>query len=177
MEVKSLLRYAFGSLQKENDLKRAFLSLAWLTRMKAEKGFEFLEHTADAYVAAYGRSFSEAFENAAVATFEVMTDVKNVSSNVEDVVEVSARDEKALLYSWLEALLVKSEVNGLLYSKFKVLSLENVAEGFRLKAKIWGEKFDSNKHLQKVGVKAITYHRMEIIKKPNLITLRFILDI
>ncbi|MCK4320170.1 archease, partial [Candidatus Bathyarchaeota archaeon] len=27
--------------------------------------FEFLEHTADAYVAAYGRTIEEAFENAA----------------------------------------------------------------------------------------------------------------
>jgi len=145
--------------------------------MNAEKAFEFLEHTADAYVAAYGRDFSEALENAAVATFEVMTDVKKVSPSVEDVVEVLASDEGALLYSWLEALLVKSEVNGLLYSKFKVVSLENVSEGFRLRAKIWGEKFDPKKHLQKVGVKAVTYHRMEVIKKPNLVTLRFILDI
>lgn len=145
--------------------------------MNAEKGFEFLEHTADAYVAAYGRDFSEALENAAVATFEVMTDVKKVSPSVEDVVEVLASDEGALLYSWLEALLVKSEVNGLLYSKFKVVSLENVSEGFRLRAKIWGEKFDPKKHLQKVGVKAVTYHRMEVVRKPNLVTLRFILDI
>jgi SHS2 domain-containing protein len=47
----------------------------------------------------------------------------------------------------------------------------------KLKAKIWGEKFDSRRHLQKVGVKAVTYHRMEIIKAPDKVTLKFILDI
>jgi SHS2 domain-containing protein len=32
-------------------------------------------------------------------------------------------------------------------------------------------------HPQKVGVKAVTYHRMEILKKPANVTVKFILDI
>jgi len=31
--------------------------------------------------------------------------------------------------------------------------------------------------VQKVGVKAVTYHRMEIARKPEHVTLKFILDI
>jgi len=145
--------------------------------MKEEKSFEFLEHTADAYIAAYGKNLTEAFENAALAMFDVMTEAKDVSPEVEDHVEVTAEDEYALLYSWLEALLVKSEINGMFYSKFKVLDLDKTSEGLRLRARIWGEKYDPEKHPQKVGVKAVTYHRMEIIKEPNRVTLRFILDI
>ncbi|MEM1539082.1 MAG: archease [Candidatus Bathyarchaeia archaeon] len=145
--------------------------------MCAEKGFEFLEHTADAYIAAYGKDLAEAFENAAAAMFEVMTDVGKVSPKVEDYAEVEAEDEYALLYSWLEALLVKAEVNQMLYSKFKVLSLNRTEEGFKLEAKIWGEKFNPDKHIQKVGVKAVTYHRMEIIKEPERVVVKFILDI
>ncbi|MEM3823637.1 MAG: archease [Candidatus Bathyarchaeia archaeon] len=142
-----------------------------------KKGFEFLEHTADVYIAAYGRDLTEAFENAALAMFEVMTNTKNVNPKVNDVVEVVAHDEQALLYSWLEALLVKFELNEMLYSKFKIQSLTQTSEGFRLKAEIWGEKFNPEKHVQKVGVKAITYHMMEIIKKPGKVVLKFILDI
>lgn len=145
--------------------------------MKVKKGFEFLEHTADVYIAAYGKDIAEAFESAALAMFEVMTDTKNVNPTVSDVVEVAAHDEQALLYSWLEALLVKFELNEMLYSKFKIESLTQTSDGFRLKAKIWGEKFNPEKHVQKVGVKAITYHMMEIIKKPGKVVLRFILDI
>ncbi|MCS7114785.1 MAG: archease [Nitrososphaerota archaeon] len=145
--------------------------------MSVKKGFEFLEHMADVYIAAYGKDLAEAFENAAVAMFEVMTDTGKVSPEVEDYAEVEAEDEHALLYSWLEALLVKAEVNQTLYSKFKVLSLEKTTEGFKLKAKIWGENFNPDKHVQKVGVKAVTYHRMEIIKKPKNVTVKFILDI
>jgi SHS2 domain-containing protein len=145
--------------------------------MTGKRAFEFLEHTADVYIAAYGKDLAEAFENAALAMFDVMTDLEKVSTEIKDYVEVTAEDEYALLYSWLEALLIKFEIEGILYSKFKILSLDQISEGFRLKSEIFGERFNPGKHVQKVGVKAITYHRMEIIKKPDDITVKFILDI
>ena len=145
--------------------------------MKGDRGYQFLEHTADAYVAAYGKDLAKAFENAAVAMFDVMTEVEKVDPLTEDHIEANGDDEQELLYSWLEALLVKSEINGMLYSKFEVSELNHDSNGFRLKAKIWGEKFDAKRHLQKVGIKAITYHRMEIVKAPRKVTLKFILDI
>ena len=145
--------------------------------MTEGRNFEFLEHTADAYIAAYGKDLAEAFESAALAMFDVMTEVEKVQAEVEDYVEVEAEDEQALLYCWLADLLAKSDINEMLYSKFEILNVNKISEGFRLQAKIWGEKFDPEKHPQKVGVKAVTYHRMEILKKPNKITLKFILDI
>jgi SHS2 domain-containing protein len=145
--------------------------------MNKEKGFEFLEHTADVYIAAYGRNLAEAFENAATAMLEVMTELGKVAPEIEDSVEVEGEDEYSLLYSWLEAILVKIEVNRMLYSKFKIVSIGETRGGLRLKAKIWGEPFNPEKHPQKVGVKAITYHRMEIIKETDNIVAKFILDI
>jgi SHS2 domain-containing protein len=139
--------------------------------------FEFLEHTADVYIAAHGTTLAEAFENAALAMFEVMTDTEKVNPNIEDSVEVEAEDEYALLYSWLEALLVKFETKNMFYSKFKISSINETSEGFKIKAAVWGEKFNAEKHTQKVGVKAVTYHRMEILKELEEVTLEFILDI
>lgn len=139
--------------------------------------FEFLEHTADAYIAAHGKNIEEAFENAAVAMFEVMTNTEKISPKQKHFVEVEAEDEYALLYSWLEALLVKFEIQGMLFSKFKILNFEATTRRFKIKAAIWGELFNPKKHQQKVGVKAITYHRMEILKTQNKVTLKFILDI
>jgi len=145
--------------------------------MEEAKKFEFLEHTADVYVAAYGSSLEEAFENSALAMFETMTDTEQVIAQEQDTVEVEAEDEYALLYSWLEALLVKFELKGMFYSKFKIAKIVEVDDGFKLKATVWGEKVDLSKHVQKVGVKAVTYHQMEIIKELNKVTLMFILDI
>lgn len=145
--------------------------------MDMQKRYDFLEHTADAYIAAYGKTLEEAFENAALATFEVMTDVNKVKPHVEDIVEVEARDQSALLYNWLEELLVRFEITNNLFSLFKISVIEKTSHGLRLKAKIWGDFFDPNKHTQRVGVKAVTYHKMEIVKKPEAVTVKFILDI
>ena len=142
-----------------------------------KKRFEFLEHTADAYIAAYGESLEEAFENAALATFEVMTDLKKIKPKVEETVELEAHDESALLYNWLEEFLIRFETTGNLYSRFKVLNIEKTPGGFKLKAKARGEPYDPERHPSKVGIKAVTYHRMEIVKKPKAVTVKFILDI
>jgi len=141
------------------------------------KKFEFLEHTADAYIAAYGRSLAEAFENAALAMFETMTDTSKVEPKIEDEIEVEGFDEQSLLYNWLESLIVKFEMTGNLYSKFKITDIEKTEGGFRLKAKVWGEQFNPEKHPQKVGIKAVTYHRMEIKKEPEKVTVKFLLDL
>jgi SHS2 domain-containing protein len=101
-----------------------------------------------------------------------------VNPQIEEDVSVEAEDEQALLYSWLENLLVRFDVSSRVYSRFQVYELKQDNDGmFRLKAKIWGEPFNPQKHPQKVGVKAVTYHRMEIIKQPNTVVLKFILDI
>ena len=141
------------------------------------KKFEFLEHMADAYVAAYGATIEEAFENAALAMFEVMTDTKTVKPKLKETVEITGEDECALLYVWLETLLLKFDVEGRLYSKFKVNNIGKNLEGFTLKAEIWGEQFDTEKHPSRVGVKAVTYHQMEIMKKNELFVVKVILDI
>jgi len=142
------------------------------------RGFEFLEHMADAYIAAYGRSLNEAFENAALAMFETMTDTADVKQKIEETVEVEGDDKQSLLYNWLEDLLVRFEVENMLFSKFKVIDIRRKADGgLRLKAKIYGEPFNPEKHEQKIGIKAVTYHRMEIEERPEGVTVKFILDL
>ena len=142
-----------------------------------KKRFRFLEHTADAYIEAYGASLEEAFENAAAAMTDVMTELEKVEAKTEESFVVEAQDEPALLYSWLEELLLEFELNDKLYSRFEVSCIEETSEGVRLRAKAWGEKYDPERHLSKVGIKAATYHQMEILKEPKSVTLRFILDI
>ena len=145
--------------------------------MPKMKGFEFLEHTADVYIAAYGKDLAEAFENGALAMFETMTDTKDVKSTHERTVEAKGVDKQSLFYNWLERLLVMFEVENLLLSKFRIEEIQQVNSGFKLNAKAYGEPYDPLRHKQKVGVKAITYHRMEIDEAPGKATVKFILDI
>jgi SHS2 domain-containing protein len=144
---------------------------------KFEGKFEFLEHTADVYVRAHGINMREAYENAALSMFETITNTAKVAQTEEETIEVTAEDQYALLYNWLEALLVNSETKGMLYSKFQIVDWTESADQFKITAKIWGEKFNPKKHPQKVAVKAVTYHLMMIINEKEKVVLEFILDI
>ena len=139
--------------------------------------FEFLEHTADVYIRAHGINMPQAYENAALALFETMTDSNKIAQTTEQTLEVEAEDQYALLYNWLEALLIKFETDGMLYSKFEISDWKETPETFKFKANVWGEKFNPKKHPQKVGVKAVTYHLMVVIREPERVVLEFILDI
>lgn len=145
--------------------------------MSQEKCFEFLEHTADVYIAAHGSTLKEAFGNAALAMFEVMTNTAKVKPRFMDELMVAEEDEAALLYSWLECLLIKFDVDRKLYSKFSVDKIERRPSGFFLKGRAWGEPYDQDRHASRTEVKAITYHLMEILKGENKATVKFILDI
>ncbi len=70
------------------------------------KKFEFLEHTADAKIRAYGKSFEEAFQNAAFAMASLMYEPKMVAAEKIEKITVHGNDREQLLYNFLEELLV-----------------------------------------------------------------------
>lgn len=145
--------------------------------MGVREPFEFLEHISDAFVAAHGNTLEEAFENAALAMFEVMTDTSTIQPRSRDTIRVEAEDTYSLLYTWLEQLLIKFETQGTLYSKFKLDKIEKTPTGYRLKATIFGEPFNPEKHPSKTAVKAVTYHQMEIAEDQEGVTIKVLFDI
>ncbi|MEM0340803.1 MAG: archease [Acidilobaceae archaeon] len=142
-----------------------------------EPGFAHLEHTADVLIEAKGRSLSEAFENAALGVYEVMTDTSKVEPKIEEKLEVESFDLQNLLYRWIEELLIKTDEKRLLFSKFKVWRIEVYADKMKLRASAWGEEFDSSRHLSKTLVKAMTYAQMSLIEENGCWEIRFVVDI
>ena len=145
--------------------------------MSVRKGFRRLEHTADEYIMAFGNSLEEDLESAAVALSEVMTDSRTVGQKIREEIRIEAEDEKSLLYSWLESILIKFDAEGKLYSKFDVSKIEENGNVFCLESTIWGEVYNPEKHPSRTGVKAITYYKMEIIKEKGKVSAKFLLDI
>ncbi len=123
-------------------------------------------HTADVGIRGYGSTLEEAFEAVALALFDVMVDVRKVEPGECREVEVEGEDLMALLYSFLEELLVLHDVEGLVFGDVKV-EIEKSREGYRLKARACGEVLDYEKHEPREEVKAITYHEMEIKQLPD----------
>jgi SHS2 domain-containing protein len=142
--------------------------------------FEFFDVTADVGYKAYGNSLGNAFENAAIAMFEVITDTSTIKNIVEKHIELEAEDKYALLYDWLSELLFFHDSEYLVFSSFDVKIYSKVVddiETFYLVAIVRGEEFDPLRHERRSEVKAVTYHMMDI-KDENLnVMLQVILDI
>jgi len=135
--------------------------------------FKFLEHTADQYIEAYGKTLEEAFENCALGLEETMTDTSKVKPKIEKKIEIEAEDDKALLFDFLTQFLIFHDAENMLFSEIKVHKIE---EG-KLKATAKGEEYDPKRHESKTHVKAITYHEMDIKKEKDKYIVRVLVDI
>ena len=142
--------------------------------------FEFFDVTADVGYRAYGNSLANAFENAAIAMFEVITDTSTVKPLIKKQIRLEAEDECAILYDWLSELLFLHDSEYLVFSKFDVKINSKIVEDverYILDASAYGEEFNPSKHERRSEVKAVTYHMMDIkIENMNII-LQVILDI
>lgn len=136
------------------------------------KNYEYFEATADIGFKAYGKDLNEAFENAGVAMFNVITDTCDVESKKEISFEITSEDEVALLYDYLEELLFHHEIDFMLFSEFHV----KIDENLHLKATVKGEEINWDKHERKTEIKAITFHRMAV-EKSDSVTLQAIVDL
>ncbi|MEB3772480.1 MAG: archease [Desulfurococcales archaeon] len=148
-----------------------------MTEQPGCPGFTTREHTADELIEARGRSLEEAFEQAALGVFEVITDTSRVECRVEKEVNVDGVDLENLLYRWIEELLYYLDAEGLVFSVFKVKSIRETSDGYLLEASVCGEKFDPGKHEHRTIVKAMTYAQMSIEKKGDCWVLTFVVDI
>jgi len=143
---------------------------------KTLKKFEFFDVTADVGFRAHGMDLEEAFQNAARAMFEVMTDTPQIKPTIKREVMVESEDKKALLYDWLSELLFLHDYEGLVFSKFSVNINQEGSESFRLQGEVWGEEFHQETHEVRDEVKAVTFHLMEITEDESGCTLQVILD-
>ncbi|KZX13253.1 archease [Methanobrevibacter oralis] len=122
--------------------------------------FEYFDVTADIGFYAYGNNLNEAFENAGLAIFNIISDTSNIKAEIEKTFEITSEDEVSLLYDYLEELLFLHEIDFMLFSYFKVEIKKD--SKYYLRANIKGESIDWNKHERKSEIKAITYHLMSV---------------
>ena len=137
------------------------------------KRFEVLEHTADVGLMVYGNDLRALFENAGEAFFDLMTDLRKVRLRTERKIEIGNESLERLMVDWLTGLLYLHDVENLLFKRFIVESVGK--EG--LKATVKGEPFKEGVHVMKTGVKAVTYHQIEVRKEDGGWRARIILDL
>ncbi len=137
-----------------------------------EKGFEVLEHTADAGIIARGADMKEAFANAAKGMFSLITELDDVRELLHRDIEVNAPDRESLLVAWLNELIYLFDTKNILFKRFDITRLDNT----HLKARGYGEKVARGRHKLKLGVKATTYHMLKIDEN-NGVSVQVLFDI
>jgi SHS2 domain-containing protein len=137
------------------------------------KRFEILDHTADIGLIVYGEDLKTLFQNAGEGFFHLITDLKRVKRRTKRTIEIGKEDLERLMVDWLTELLYLSDVEGLLFREFKV---ESVGEN-GLKAVVKGEVFQEGVHTIKTGVKAVTYHQIEVRKENGRWRAQIIFDL
>jgi len=138
-----------------------------------KKKFDIFEHTADVGIIVYGAGRDELFSNAAYAMFSLITDLDDVTSSERIEIEVEADDLEILLVDWLSRLLFIYETEELIPKEFKVITGDKPS----LKAEVYGEKLDLNKHKINLLIKGVTYHQLYIKQKDHRWEARVIFDI
>ena len=126
------------------------------------KTYELIDHTADTGIKAYGKSISEAFENAAKGMFDIITDKSEIESIGEYEIRLKAQDLEQLLVDWLSELLFLNSAKNLVFGFFKVDVDEKNSS---LSAHVFGEKFNISKHKVGTEIKAVTYHILKVRNK------------
>ncbi|MBN1644877.1 archease [Candidatus Woesearchaeota archaeon] len=126
------------------------------------KNFEILPHTADGKFRAFGNSKETQFGNAVLAMFSYMFKIKEVKPKIKKEVTASGKDEKALLYRWLEEFLVLLDTDAFIPCKIDKIKISKTKQGFEITGSMFGDKIGKHKHVG--SVKAVTYSEMEIKK-------------
>ena len=127
------------------------------------KNYEIFEHTADIGIRAYGKDLNEAFENAAMGMFDIITDLKKVKLVGEYKILLESLDVEQLLIDWLSELLYIHTVQQVMFSQFKV-KIKESEEKWVLMGSASGENYDEKKHPYHTEIKAVTHHILEIKK-------------
>jgi SHS2 domain-containing protein len=124
--------------------------------------YRHIEHTADVGLLVNGVNLHELFENAAEGLFDIIADVSRLRPLVEQTVHVESTDREALLVTWLSELNYRFLTEKLLYCRFAIESLSETD----LRATVYAEPLDLEKHEIFTEVKAVTYHQL-FIKESN----------
>ena len=86
--------------------------------------FRYVRHTADIAFIAYGKTFADALENAALAMFGIMFDMKKISAAKKPIKKMAIKDTAGsaedLVWFTLQDILTKIQVGNLAPAGFTV---------------------------------------------------------
>ena len=127
------------------------------------KKYNLIDHTADFGIHVFGSDPKELFANAAWAMFDIITEIDQLKGLDSCNIEVSGYDWPDLMVNWLREVLYLWNGRELLVKSFHIISLsEN-----NLSVRVNFDPFNSDRHIIKTEIKAVTYHQIQVNSSPS----------
>lgn len=118
--------------------------------------------TADIAFEAFGKTYSELFENAALALEETMVDTKTVKPVQKGSIVHKAENIEHLLFDFLQELIYLKDTDNSLFCKFECKVTKDKKGKWINEVNMVGDEIDIDKHELRNDVKAITKHLFEV---------------
>ncbi len=138
-----------------------------------DKKFKIVGTTADVAVVAYGESLKKLFVHAAEGMIFILADPDRIEKTKKHEIKINGTDLENLLVKWLSEILYLFEVKDFLGKKFEIRTLSKNY----LSSEITGESYNSEKHLIKTEIKAVTYHQLRLKQQKGKWTANIIFDL
>jgi SHS2 domain-containing protein len=144
-----------------------------------DKGYEFVEHTADVEFIARGKTLEELFNNALLAQFDTLAEIRKVSKYVSKELTFSI-DEKArtlddLLWFVLQDALSISDAEGLYGYDVKSIWLSDNEGDYEIKIVVNAKK--KHPKFSKLDVKGVSKFDLKIVKDQKGFEASVVLDV
>ena len=135
--------------------------------------YKLIDHTADFGMQVFGSDSQELFTNAALALFDVITEMDVLKGRDSCNIKVSGEDWPDLMINWLRELLYLWNGKAMLIKSVQILSLsEN-----NISAKIYFDAYKPDRHIINTEIKAVTYHQIQVKGSPSGWEAQIIFDI
>jgi SHS2 domain-containing protein len=145
---------------------------------KTSAGFEYLDHTADVWVHAWGPNLEGAFEQTALALMDTMIESSNIRPKEKKRVKIEDHSKGSLLVAFLSEFLYLFDIDNWIFSKITVKEInKKKSDNYSIEAVTYGETFNRERHVPDTEVKAITYSYLEIKEHLDWVEIKIVFDI
>jgi SHS2 domain-containing protein len=141
--------------------------------MENQRKYRVTPRQSDLAVKVLGNSQADLFANSAFALFDVMTDVEKVAIKDRMPLEVEGADRDDLMVNWMRELLYLYQGSGYLLKEFHIREAKDTS----VKAEVFGEKIDPDRHEIKKEILAVAYHQSRMQKTGDQWTAQVIFEI
>ncbi|UCF04866.1 MAG: archease [bacterium] len=124
---------------------------------KPERGHETLDHTADMGLRGWGPGIPEAFEEIALAMFELIAEPGYEAGTYETSIRCQGRDLDELLVEFLNTLLAQADIDDVVYRSVNISGVKHGGETWEMDAVAFGTPRELAKEYLRAEVKAATY--------------------